>query len=161
MAIGLKGSWKETRGCSLKYKFKELYWNLKYAWRRAWYGYDDRNVFNMDAMFVEKYKEILKDYKKHHNCYFNVPAEYKDVFNKEYFDEEETYMIIDMLIFHLEMMDEDFVEKKLYGKNIYDDDYNVNTDFSVEKAIHVAKIVDQNKNLFMKLFNIFFWDLWY
>ena len=115
----------------------------------------------MNIMFIEKYKAILKRYRNKHNCLFNVPDEYKDDFNKLFFNEEETDVIIDTMIFHLEMLDEDYVEKKLFGKNIYDDDYDFKKDFSLEKTKYIWEIVDQNKCLFMKLFNIFFWELWY
>ena len=163
MTIGLKGSWKERKdnGCYLRHRIKELRWDIKYAFQRAWRGYDSRDIFNMNSMFIEKYKVILKRYRDKHNCLFNVPDEYKDMFNKMHFNEEETNAIIDTMIFHLEMLDEDYVEKKLFGKNIYDDDYDFEKDFSLDKAMYVWKIVDQNKCLFMKLFNIFFWELWY
>lgn len=114
----------------------------------------------MDSMFIEKYKSILKYYRENHWGLFNVPAEYRDIFNKLHFNEEETDMIIETMLFHLEMMDEDYVEKKLYGKNIYDDDYDFEKDFSIDKCRHAAEIADQNKNLFMKLFSTFFWELW-
>lgn len=161
MAIGLKGSWKETRGCSLKYRLKETYWNLRYAWLRAWYGFDYRDTFNMNGMFVEKYKAILRRYKEYNFGLFNVPEEYRDQFGKLFFDEEETDVIIDMMIYHLEMIDEDHVEKVLYGKNANDADWDANKDWSMEKATRIANVVHQNKKLFMKLFDIFFFDLWY
>ena len=160
MAIGLKGSWKETKGCRFVYRLKELRWNIKYAWQRAWYGWDRRDVFCLNDMFVEKYKDILKDFKENHWGLFNVPYNQRDNSNKLFFNEEETDEIIDTMIYHLEMMNEDYVEKKLYGKNIYDDDYDFKKDFSIDKCRHVAEIVDQNKDLFMKLFSTLFWELW-
>lgn len=160
MAIGLKGAWKETKGGRFIYRLKELKWEIKYAWQRAWRGWDARDMFAMNSMFIEKYKSILKYYKENHWGLFNVPNEYKDTFNKLHFNEEETDMIIETMIFHLEMMDDEYVEKKLYGKNIYDDDYDFKKDFSIDKCRHVAEIVNQNKNLFMKLFSTFFWELW-
>lgn len=161
MSIGLKGSWKETKGLALRFRLRETYWNFKYAWLRAWYGFDYRDSFNMNGMFVEKYKTILKWYKKHNIALFNVPEEYRDKFNKFSFTEEETDIIIDMMIYHLEMLDEDHVEKLLYGKNVNDDDGDLNKDWTMEKTIRISHVVDQNKKAFMKLFDIFFFDLWY
>ena len=63
------------------------------------------------------------------------------------------------VIFHLEMMDEDYVEKLLYGKNVYDDDY-IPTCRSFNEYKRISSIMNQNKNAFMKLFDIFFWELW-
>lgn len=158
--IGLKGCWKRTKGCTLKYRLKELYWDIRYAWQRAWKGYDSRELFSMNDIFVDRYKEILKDFKKKNIAMFNIPEEYRYVFNKIHFNEEETDMIIDTMIFHLEMMDEDYVEKVLYGKNVYDDDYDYNK-CTIERYRRISDVMNQNKNAFMKLFNIFFWDLCY
>lgn len=158
MNIGLKGAWKRTKGCKLRHRISELYWDIRYAWQRVWDGYDNRDIFAMYDNFIERYKAILKDYKKCHYGLFNIPNEYKDVFNKDYFDENETNTIIDTMIFHLEMINEDYVEKLLYGKNVYDDDYDVSGYH--KRCNQIYTIMDQNKNAFMKLFSTFFWQLW-
>lgn len=159
MTIGLKDYLKSKKRSSLKWRIKNLRWELKYAWQRAWYGYDCMDLIEMFACFTERYKVILKDYKKHHCGLFNVPEEYREYFNKIHFNEEETDVVIDMMIYHLELMNEDYVEKMLYGKNVYDDDYNFK-DYSIDRCKRISSIVDQNKNAFMELFNVFFWDLW-
>lgn len=163
ISIGLKDYWKNNKKNSLKWKLKNLRWELRYAWRRAWYGYDDIDVIEIDCSFIERYKVILKDFRKYHCGLFNVPEEYRDVFNKYFFNEEETDVIIDTMIYHLEMMDEDHVEKVLYGMNIYDDEYSVeeylNT-ITPERMKKVSFIMNQNKEAFMRLFSLFFWDLW-
>lgn len=53
----------------------------------------------------------------------------------------------------------DYVEKLLYGKNVYDDDY-IPTCRSFDEYKRISSIMNQNKNAFMKLFNIFFWELY-
>lgn len=161
MALGLKGSWKETKGCNLIYRLRDLKWNLKYAWQRAWRGWDSRDMFNIHTSFIDRRKEILKAYREKHYTLLNIPEEYRPMFgNRFFFDEDETNTILDTLIFHLDMMDEDYVEKVLYGKNVYDDDYDFKQDFSLEKTKRIAAVVEQNKNAFMKLFTLFFWHLW-
>ena len=160
MALGLKGSWKETKGCRLWYRLKELKWNLKYAWQRAWHGWDSRDMFNPYTSFIDRRKEILKAYRKNHYTLLNIPEEYRDIFdNRLFLNEEESNMILDMMIYHLEMLDEDHVEKILYGKNVYDDDYNP-SEYSIEKCNRISSVMEQNKDAFMKLFTIFFWSLW-
>lgn len=154
--IGLKGSWKRTKGERLKFRLQNLKWELKYAWQRAWRGYDAIDVFNMDFRFIEKYKEILKHFKETNMGLFCVPEKYKETLGKNIFTEEETDMIIDMMIYHLEMMDEDHVEKILYEQNKNNKDY-----LTSEEYKRIYSIVDQNKEAFMKLFNAFFWNLWY
>jgi uncharacterized protein YihD (DUF1040 family) len=159
ISIGLKDYWKNNKKNSLKWKLKNLRWELRYAWRRAWYGYDDIDVIEIGCSFIERYKVILKDFRKHHHGLFNVPEEYRDIFNKYFFNEEETDAIIDIMIYHLEMMDEDCVEKVLYGMNIYDDDYEI-AENMYERYKRISSVMNQNKEAFMKLFNLFFWDLW-
>lgn len=42
IALGLKDFFVhiKTDKTNIKCFFRELHWQLKYAWRRAWYGYD-------------------------------------------------------------------------------------------------------------------------
>ena len=160
MALGLKGSWRETKGCKLRYRLKELRWNLKYAWQRVWRGWDDTEKFAMGGNFMERMKGILQAYRKNHMGLFNISNEYRHMYNNRlFFNEEETNTIIDIMIYHLEMMDEDYVEKVLYGKNIYDIDYNF-SNINPERTKHIYVIMEQNKQSFIKLFNLFFWNLW-
>ena len=142
MAIGLKGSWKETKGMSFMSRLRHIRYSIIYAWQRAWKGYDATETWSMCYTFIERYKAILKDYRKDHWCLFNVPEEYRESFGKLIFDRYETNDIIDTMIFHLEMMDEDYVEKVLYGKNIYDDEYDFRKDFSIEKTKRVWSVVN-------------------
>jgi hypothetical protein len=161
MYIGLKNFWKNNKKNSLKWKLKNLRWELRYAWKRVWDGYDDMDMIEMFDSFIERYKAILKDFRKHHWGLFVVPEEYRDELDKLEFDEEETDIIIDMMIFHLEMMDEDHVEKVLYGKNINDDDYEIyRGKDAVDKYKRIYSVMEQNKDAFMELFRLFFYQLW-
>lgn len=36
--IGLNGFRDKYKGCKFSYKLKQLRWELRYAWRRAWEG---------------------------------------------------------------------------------------------------------------------------
>lgn len=60
MSVGLKGAWKSTKGEYLKSRIKHIIWDIKDAWRRAWYGYDNVDLFDIDKRFIERYVEILK-----------------------------------------------------------------------------------------------------
>lgn len=114
----------------------------------------------MDSCFIERYKAILKEYNKTRHCLFNIPEKYREQFNGRFnFTDEETSIIIDTMIYHLEMMNEDNVEKVLYGKNIYDEDYDWGIR-TVDDRKRIASVMGQNKEAFMKLFNDFFWNLW-
>ena len=161
MSIGLKYFGENNKKNSLKWKIKNLRWELRYAWKRAWYGHDDMDMIEMFDCFIERYKAILKDYRKYHHGLFWVPEEYRESYNTDCFDEEQTDIILDMMIYHLEMMDEHHVEKVLYGKNMYDDNYEIwKGKEGIERMKKISSVMNQNKDAFMKLFSLFFYQLW-
>ena len=149
----------------LRHFFRELRWELRYAWRRAWRGYDDVDMFECFEMFRRRMIRILEDFFKHGDSLFNIPtqSEHYDELLKEfpqgYFDEEHTELINRTMIFHLQMMDEDYVEKILYGNNVYDDDYEIGCR-TIEDHKKINSVMEQNKDAFMKLFSLFYFHLW-
>lgn len=89
---------------------------------------------------------------------FSIPDKYKKEYDTRLFHtEEETNNIIDEMIYNLQMMDEDFVEKVLYGNNILDDNYHFKTP---EETKLIFSTMDQHKEKFMELFSDYFWQLW-
>ena len=149
----------------LRHLLREFHWELKYAWRRAWIGYDDVDMFECFEMFRRRMIRILEDFIDHGNGLLNLPQEsehYNELLKKfpeRCFDEENTKLIYQTMIFHLQMMDEDYVEKILYGNNVYDDDYEIGCR-SIEHRKRIYSVMKQNKNAFMKLFSLFYFDLW-
>ena len=149
----------------LRYFLRQLRWELKYAWRRVWIGYDDVDFFECFEMFRRRMIRILEDFINHGNGLLNLPQESEhynkllEKFPEGYFDDENTKLIYQTMIFHLQMMDENYVEKKLYGDNIYDDDYEVDYR-SIGDYKRIYSVMRQNKDAFMKLFSLFYYDLW-
>ena len=149
----------------LRYFLRQLRWELKYAWRRVWIGYDDVDFFECFEMFRRRMIKILEDFVKYGHGLLNLPQEsehYNELlerFPEGYFDDENTKLIYRTMIFHLQMMDENYVEKKLYGNNIYDDDYEVDYR-SIGDYKRIYSVMRQNKDAFMKLFSLFYYDLW-
>ena len=167
LKLGLKDFFKSVKNEKprLKHFFRELRWELKYAWRRAWFGYDDVDMIECFEMFRRRMIRILEDFIKYGTSLLNLPKQsehYEELLKKnpeEYFNEEDTQIIYQTMIFHLQMMDDDYVEKVLYGKNIDDDDYEIGCR-SAEEYKKINLIVRQNKDAFMKLFSLFYFDLW-
>ena len=149
----------------LRHFFRELRWELRYAWRRAWFGYDDVDMFECFEMFRRRMIRILEDFIKYGHALLPFPSQsehYNELLKKfpeGYFDDENTKMIYQTMIFHLHMMDEDYVEKKLYGNNVWDGDYQVGRR-SIEDHKRIYSVMQQNKDAFMKLFSLFYYDLW-
>lgn len=165
--LGLKdflvSSWKDK--VRIRHFFSQLRWELRYAWRRVWKGYDDVDFFECFEMFRRRMIRILGDFIKHGNGLLNIPNQsehYNELlerFPEGNLDEESTEIIYQTMIYHLQMMDEDYVEKKLYGNNVYDDDYQIGCR-SIEDHKRIYSIMEQNKDAFMKLFSLFYYDLW-
>ena len=149
----------------LRHFFRELRWELRYAWRRALRGYDDVDMFECFEMFRRRMIRILEDFIKHGHSLFSIPTQsehYEELlkrFPDMVFDEEHTELIYQTMIFHLQMMDEDYVEKILYGNNVYDDDYEIGCR-SIEDHKRINSVMKQNKDAFMKLFSLFYFYLW-
>lgn len=165
--LGLKDFFVNSKKGKIKPRhfFGELRWELKYAWRRAWRGYDDTDMFECFEMFRRRMIRILEDFIEHGHSLLTIPNQsehYNELlkrFPKGYFDEENTNLIYQTMIFHLQMMDEDYVEKKLYGNNVYDDDYQICCR-SEEEYKRIYSVMQQNKDAFMKLFSLFYYHLW-
>lgn len=165
--LGLKDFFVSSRKekIRLRHFIRELRWELRYAWRRAWRGYDDVDSFECFEMFRRRMIRILEDFINHGNGLLNLPSQsehYNELlkrFPEGYFDEENTKLIYRTMIYHLQMMDEDYVEKILYGNNVYDDDYQIGCR-SIEDYKRIYSVMQQNKDAFMKLFSLFYYHLW-
>lgn len=165
--LGLKGQLSYTlhNYSSVRAILRNIKWELKYAWNRAWNGYDDADVFGFDESFRERMIVCLDRLEKTRHCLFIVPEEYKYQFcntdednDLKYFTDEQTSVIIQTIIFHLKMSDEDYVEKKLYGENIYDEDYtwmNTRSDF-----LRIESVRKQNQDMAFDLLKMFWDQLW-
>lgn len=165
--LGLKDFFTNNKKRERNFRsfFRNLRWELKYAWRRAWYGYDDVDMFEFFEMFRRRMIRILEDFIKYGHAYLTVPIQsehYNDlvkIFSEGHFDEEHTKLIYQTMIYHLHMMDEDYVEKILYGNNIYDDDYEIGCR-NMEDYNRISSVMMHNKDAFMKLFSLFYYHLW-
>ena len=110
--LGLKDFFVSSRKekIRLRHFFRELRWELRYAWRRAWIGYDDVDIFECFEMFRRRMIKILEDFIKHGHGLLNLPQEsehYNELLEKfpeRYFDDENTKLIYQTMIFHLQMV---------------------------------------------------------
>lgn len=162
--LGLKDFWKTYKGCGIRYKIGHLFRELKYAFQRAWRGYDDSEAWSIDESFRVRMIHILSDYKNNFNSLFRVPRKSDhydnlghDTVAGRFFTEKEAKIIVEMMIFHLNMMNENYVENHIFGDCIYNDHYRVK---STDDYLLIHDIMFQNKECFMKLFNLFFYELW-
>ena len=86
--LGLKDFFISSRKNKLRLRhfFSKLRWELRYAWRRAWFGYDDVDMFECFEMFRRRMIRILEDFIKHGNSLFPIPI------RSEHYDELKKFM---------------------------------------------------------------------
>ena len=159
--IGLTNFLEKYKGKRKSYKVSSFLMELKWAWQRLCKGYDDRDAYGFPDMFPKRMIEILEDFKINTTKCCTVPSgslHYEQLgktygpTNERIFNRNESVAILDTMIWHLKMMDEDFVEEQIHknGSEKYND----------KNGIRILKIRMKNKECFMKLFNMFYWQLW-
>lgn len=98
---GLNFALRRPEGQSILWYLKSLPCKLKYAWQRAWRGWDDSEVFELRGNFTTRMIGILRQFKE-----VNIATWY-DREQQRFRSEEETNSIIDEIILHFEESDED------------------------------------------------------
>lgn len=117
--IGLKYVWKDTKGWSLRSKFRVLKEELRMAFQGAWNGVDE-----------------------------------DDSYGARYFNPRDATCIFDIMLFHLSMMDEEYADRVALESH---PGLKENSSRYLELVHHLDA---QNKEQFMHLFNLFYYQLW-
>ena len=150
--IGLNGFRDRYKGCRFLYKLKQLIWELRYAWRRAWEGFDDQDIFNLNDQFIDRMIVLLTEYNKHNLSLFVDPESPEG--ELKYFTEEETRQVVAKMIWYFENCKEEVVGERLYGEDWMDI-----KDIKVYESIHDEMI--RCKNMAFKMLSDYFYQLWY
>lgn len=153
--LGLKGAWKKHQGARLRFRIKEYCWDLRYAWQRAWRGYDNIDVFDLGFITLEKMPILLREFKKHNDALFY------NLENNTYLTEEETNAIIDHMIFLFEnSYDTDICYKRLFGVESHEDVLADREDWHERyKAANIERSKCYEEAL--ELFKKWGYQLWY
>lgn len=117
-----------------------VYRALKFGAQRLFRGFTSQDVYALNKSFISRYMLILKQFKKHNDA---TPYD---------LTKEEWDAVLDCLIYHLKMMDEENVIEVL-TKGM-PEDYNPSWE-------SVTEIMNRNKKEFFELFSKYFYDLWY
>lgn len=142
----LKNFNENTKGMSVIYKTKSFMWALKYAWQRAWRGYDDTEVFGLNDAFIERMLPIIKDFRE------NNVALFYDNEKERIMTETETNRIVDQMLYFLINSDENV----WLGSGL---DPRYKEDF--EKIQEIGKTARSNQQSFLEMFVKYFSQLWY
>ena len=118
----------------------KVYSVIKFSLQRLFKGFTSQDVYSFNKSFITRHIKLLKQFKKYNDATpYNLTKEEWDA-------------ILDHLIYHLKMMDEDNVIKVL-TKDM-PKDYNSSWE-------SVTEIMNRNKKEFFELFSKYFYDLWY
>ena len=147
---------KFSKGTSLKWRIKTVYWEVRYALERAWRGYDAPDVFDLWLSFVAKMPELIRQYKTYHDCLFtDLSGETPIVFT-----EEQTIAVLDEMIFCFENCDEDACYQHMFGVDPMDD-YDSDHTRYFERSKQVSQEMRRCWEEGMKLFTKWGMQLWY
>ena len=152
-----RNNWKGTSCWKLiRYSFKSFlktfYWQHRYAWQRAWRGYDSVDIFNMNDNLREKMIVMLEEYDKTRSCLFTKPLSGEDSQNINIDDfvmtNEETSKIIQKMVLFLSASDEQFY---------YDENYDFKPGYDYKK---VSSECDKNMVEFFEMLKMYWNQLW-
>lgn len=152
--FGLRAALRKPKGQHIWYYLKDLVWQIRYAWQRAWLGYDFTDIFELGYNFARLMPILLREFKEN-----NVGLFY-DHENNRNFTEEETDAILDELIFYFDNCDEDHVYERLFGTDSWDD-YITDKDLWRKRTNVASKEYRRCWDEAMRLFAKWSGQLWY
>ena len=145
--LGLATAWERTKG--RRHRIQGMRYELRYAWQRAWRGYDDLEVTDLGDVFAERMTVLLKEYKVRNDCLLKDPETVCDC------TEEETRQILDELIFYFENCSEDDVCQRLFRQPYY----GMWIDKECRQKVHSE--VERCRKEALRLFSKWCFELWY
>lgn len=133
---------KELDGAYLHVKIREMARQLKYAWNRALYGYDEDDIYCLNSSFTERMTELLKQFRAKNIGTWPIHGA-----DFEFMSQEEVNQILDEMICCFEKSNPDNVY-------VFDDT------FDFQKMQEYNDIVLLNRKKAFELFEKWFDDLW-
>ena len=147
--IGLASAWSRSKSePSHRRRIAAIMFELRYAWQRAWRGYDDEEVFDLGYRFAARMPYLLKDFKQHNDCLFREPE-------KGMYTAEETDQIIDDMIFYFLNCSETAVYQRMYGVGIAEDTFNR------DRCLAAAVEAKRCRSEVMRLYSKWCVQLWF
>ena len=155
----LKGFWKRWGRGSIWCVTKHLIRELRYAWLRAWRGYDDVDVFALSDRFLERIILTLKEFRKEYIGMFpnHDNIDEFDLHNPEmWLSQEKTNKIIDEMIYCFDNSDSDKLLRQLNGGI---DKETGKLDIELINKYYTIALNNRKRGL--ELFVKYFDSLWY
>ena len=128
---------------------RELHWNTRYAFQRAWRGYDNTDVFDLGFGFLEKMPVLLKEFLQCNEALFHDPITGKDM------SKEETDAVLREMIWNFEGANEDVAHKRRFGTEYGE------ISLTIEQHRQLADDMVACREKAMELFSSYLPQLWY
>lgn len=139
----------------LPYKFqmfcRDKFYDAKYAIQRVKRGYDNVILYDFCSSAPILLSDILTDYKDKKHCVFNE----RDENGKRTgisLSKSETNAILDNIINHLTLIDEEKCAKDVFGKET--------VDLSVAEYAELYNYIDEHKNTAFDLLKKWWFEVW-
>ena len=126
---------------------------LRYAWQRAWRGYDDVDVRSFGPLFMERTLKILRIFRQRN--IIQLPTFDQTGKITTFLSDDETNAVLDRMIRCFELADEDAVFELLWGK-----DWATHS-LSFEEIKTVYEVRDRHAREALELFAKYCEHLWY
>ena len=147
--LGLATAWERSKDFSGFRRARLLLKETKYAWERAWYGYDSLDIGDLGFCLAKRINVLLREFKKHNDTLFRDPETGRD------YTLEETNRVLDEMITAFDGCEEAVVyyrmkkEKELCG------------DLREIGWGEVKEITDRNRREALRLLSKWCFHLWY
>lgn len=148
----LQSTRKRIKGFRIGFRLREMMWELRYAWQRAWRGYDSTDVFELGFNFISLMPVLLREFRDKTIAMLPDPDH-----PERPHSEEETQQILDEMISCFENCDEDVVWERMVGKPLSE----LPDDAILENTKSVMEETKRNYKRAMELFSKYAWHLWY
>lgn len=130
---------------------KLLRYELRYAWQRAWFGFDESEVQSLGADFLYRMPVLLRKFKE------NYDQRLRDPDTKYLYTRQETTEIIDKMIHLFDNCDELYVYRRLYGVNIWEDE----DEFAGDRMEKAEEECDRCRKQALEQFSKWCTQLWH
>lgn len=128
---------------------KDICRESRYAWQRAWRGFDDMDVGELGFNLVQRIPVLLREFKRKSDLLLRDPVTKRD------YTKEETDAVINRLVFFFENTDEEDIYQRLYGISSWDAKYDQDRDVRVLQELRFCRAEA------FRMLAKWCWDLWY
>jgi len=147
--LGLATAWERSKDPSVRRKIRFLLKEIKYAWERAWFGYDALDIGDLGFRLAKRIKVLLSEFKVNNDTLLQDPET-----GREY-TAEETSRVLDEMIIAFDGCEEAVVYYRLKEEK------EQRGDLSEIGWDEVKVITDRNRREALQLLSKWCFQLWY